>query len=247
MPATSGPSVLVIEHEEECPPAHFGRWLTEAGAVLIVCRPYRGETLPDLAAYDALVVLGGSMGASDDDAHGWIGPTRTLLQRAVRDGTPTLGICLGHQLLAAALGGRIGRNPSGQQLGLLPIGWTGTARQDVLLGSLAVGNRRRGVHWNDDVVVSLPDRATVLAATSSGELQAARFGPRAWGVQWHPEVDVPVLVSWAEGDRADHLERGIDQQAMLEEIDAARDELDHAWQPLAARFAQIARGHDGSG
>ena len=53
--------------------------------------------------------------------------------------------------------------------------------------------------------------------------------PWAWGVQWHPEVDVPVAGSWAEGDRADHLERGIDQQALLDEIDAARAELDTAW------------------
>lgn len=236
----TAPRVLVVEHEAECPPAHLGRWLTEAGAVLVVCRPYLGEPLPALASYDALVVLGGSMGADDDAEVGWLAPTKQLLTDAVAAEVPTLGICLGHQLIASALGGRVEVNPPGQQLGLLPIGWTDVAREDALVGRLSAGHERRGVHWNNDVVTVLPDRATLLAAAAGGEVQAARFGPRAWGVQWHPEVDVPVLVSWAEGDRADHLERGIDQQALLDEIDAARDELETAWRPLAVAFVTIA-------
>lgn len=243
MPTRSAPRVLVIEHEAECPPAHLGRWLTEAGAALQMCRPYRGDALPDLASCDALVVLGGSMGAEDDQAHVWIEPTRALLRQAVRDQVPTLGICLGHQLLAAALGGTVMANPPGQQLGLIPVGWTDAAVADDLVEMLAGGPPRRGVHWNRDVVAALPRDAVLLAATQLGEVQAARFGPRAWGVQWHPEVDVPVLVSWAEGDRADHLERGVDQQALLDEIGAARLELDTAWRPLAARF--VALTHEG--
>ena len=234
------PRMLVVEHEAECPPAHLGRWLTASGAELDVCRPYAGDALPDLAPYDALVVLGGSMGADDDAEVDWIGPAKRMLVDAVRGGVPTLGICLGHQLLASALGGTVTANPPGQQLGLIPVGWTETAADDHLVGGLADGAPRRGVHWNHDIVAVLPDGATLLAATPGGEVQAVRFGQRAWGVQWHPEVDVPVLVSWAEGDRADHLEHGIDQQALLDEIDAARDELDSAWRPLAAAFTAIA-------
>lgn len=237
---TAGPRVLVVEHEAECPPAHLGRWLTESGAHLSVWRPYLAEAPPGLASYDALVVLGGSMGADDEAEVDWIGPTKRLLAEAVAGEVPTLGICLGHQLLASALGGRVTVNPPGQQLGLLTVGWTAAAAADPLFGRLATGQPRRGVHWNNDIVAVLPDGASVLAATPAGELQAARFGPGAWGVQWHPEVDVPVLVSWAEGDRADHLERGIDQQALLDEIDAARSELDSAWRPLAGIFTTIA-------
>jgi len=180
------------------------------------------------------------MGAADDDSHAWIGPTKKLLAAAVHHELPTLGVCLGHQLLATALGGTVAANPPGQQLGLIRVGWTGEADSDELVGALADGPPRRGVHWNHDVVTALPGDAVLLAATPLGEVQAARFGRRAWGVQWHPEVDVPVLVSWAEGDRADHLERGIDQQALLDEIDAARAELDTAWRPLAARLAALA-------
>ena len=235
-------TLLVVEHEKACPPAHLGRWLTEAGAELAVWRPYRGEPLPDLTAYDGLVVLGGSMGADDDAAHEWIGPTKELLRRAVSEHMPTLGICLGHQLLASALGGRVTANPSGQQLGLVEVGWTAAAADDPLMSDLTDGATRRGVHWNHDIVIEPPPGADLIAATPAGEVQALRYGPRAWGVQWHPEVDVPVLVSWADGDRDDHLERGIDQQALLDEIDAARAELDTAWRPLAVRFADLVVG-----
>src|SRR4051794_16300 len=71
--------VLVVQHQDNCPPALIGEWLVEAGCVLDVRRPYAGDALPDdLAAHDAFLVLGGSMGANDDDAHDWLPPTKEL-------------------------------------------------------------------------------------------------------------------------------------------------------------------------
>jgi len=236
-------TVLVVEHEDKCPPALVGDWLVEAGCALEVRRPYAGDDLPDLTAYDAFLVLGGPMGAGDDAKHGWLGPVKERVRDAVATGLPTLGICLGHQLIAVALGGTVERNPRGQQLGLLPVGWTAEAAADELLGDLATP--RRGVQWNDDVVTRLPAGATLLAATDAGEVQAARFGPAAWGVQLHPEVDVDVLRPWAESDRGSHEARGIDQDALLRDIAAARQELDAAWRPLATRFAALARDRAG--
>jgi GMP synthase (glutamine-hydrolysing) len=119
------------------------------------------------------------------------------------------------------------------------VGWTAEAAADELVGPVAT--ERRGVQWNSDVVTALPEGTVVLAETARGELQAARFAPTAWGVQLHPEVDRTVLESWAAGDRDDHLEKGIDQEAVLREIDGARAELDEAWRPLAVRFAELAR------
>ena len=121
--------VLVVQHQDDCPPALVGDWLVEAGCVLDVRRPYAGDELPDdLADHDAFLVLGGSMGAADDADHHWLAATKALIREAAEGGTPTLGICLGHQLAAVALGGEVTRNPQGQQLGLLPMGWTERGR-----------------------------------------------------------------------------------------------------------------------
>lgn len=235
------PRVLVVEHDAECPPHLFGDWLTEAGCRLDVCRPYAGDPLPALAGYAGLVVLGGPMGANDDDRHPWLGPVKELLREARASAVPTLGICLGHQLAAVALGGTVTVNPSGQQVGLLGVGWTDAAREDRLFAPLSWP--RRGVQWNDDIVAELPPGATLLAETGRHEVQVVRFAERMWGVQLHPEVDAPILHPWAEEDRGSHETRGVDTDALLRDIDAARQELDEAWRPLAAGFAELVGEH----
>jgi GMP synthase (glutamine-hydrolysing) len=239
----TSPTVLVIEHEDKCPPALVGQWLTEAGCALEVCRPYAGDAVPALDAYDALLILGGPMGAHDDEQHPWLRTVKQRVREAAAAHLPTLGICLGHQLIAVALGGTVEKNRHGQQLGLLGVGWTEAAGTDGLMGPLTTP--RRGVQWNDDIVTTLPDGATLLAATGRDEIQAVRYGPTVWGVQLHPEVDVPVLLPWAESDRGSHEARGVDQQALLRDIGAARAELDDAWRPLASGFAALADTYAG--
>ena len=234
----TSPVVLVVEHEAACPPAHVGRWLADAGCVVEVCRPYAGDPLPALAPYDALLVLGGSVGANDDLDAPWLPEVRAMVREAVGTMLPTLGICLGHQLIAVALGGTVEKNPRGQQVGLIEHGWLPPAGQDPLLAGSALP--RRGVQWNSDIITALPDGAALLAATPAEEPQAVRFAPTVWGVQSHPEVDVTVLQSWADGDRDDHLEKGIDQAAVLAAIEEAAAELETAWQPVVARFAELA-------
>lgn len=232
-------TVLVVEHESMCPPAHVGTWLQEAGAALRVVRPWAGDALP-ADGFDALVVLGGSMGANDDALHHWLGPVKQLVRDCVARRTPVLGICLGHQLVGAALGGTVEVNRLGQQVGVLDTGWLPEAVDDPLVGPQA-GLPTRGVQWNHDLVVDLPDGATALARTPAGELQVARYAERAWGVQLHPEADEHVVVAWAEGDREEHLERGVDQDVLLADITAARADLDAAWRPVAHRFVDLAR------
>jgi GMP synthase (glutamine-hydrolysing) len=229
--------VLCVQHQDDCPPALVGEWLGEAGCVLDVRRPYAGDGLPDdLAGHDAFLVLGGSMGADDDGRHDWLAPTKALVRDAVTRGTPTLGICLGHQLVAVALGGEVARNPLGQQLGLLPIGWTDEAGHDPLARGL-VGTGY-GVHWNDDVVTRPPEGTAVLARTPAGELQVARFAPRVWGVQLHPEVDEVVIETWAADDRERHDEGVLTD--VVRRVAAARSELESGWRPLAQALATVA-------
>lgn len=234
--------LLVVQHEDDCPPALVGDWLTERGCELDVRRPYAGDDLPaTLADHDGLLVLGGSMGAEGD--HPWLAPTKDLVRTAVAEAVPTLGICLGHQLVASALGGRVERNPRGQQLGLLEVGWTAEAVADELFGTLAEAPApARGAHWNDDVVTVLPPGATLLASAPTGEVQAVRFAPTVWGVQLHPEVDHAILRRWAADDAGSHAAAGIDQAALLDAVEAAGPELVTTWTPLAASFARVVHG-----
>ena len=96
------------------------------------------------------------------------------------------------------------------------------------------------MQWNNDVVSALDGRATVLAATARGEIQAVRFAPTVWGVQLHPEVDRRVVEAWAESDRGSHEALGIDQDAVLLEIEQARDELDGPGARLATALLTLA-------
>jgi GMP synthase (glutamine-hydrolysing) len=230
--------VAVVQHEASCPPHLVGTWLADAGADLSVCHAYAGEPLPDPASYDGIVVLGGAMGANDDADSPWLAPVRQRIRDHADDGVPVLGICLGHQLAAVALGGVVEKNPRGQTFGLLTHTWTADAHLDPLMATVATP--RRGVHWHDDLVVALPDGAVVLARAEGVEVQAARFAPTVWGVQHHPEVDLELIGPWAVADRELHRTQGLDTDAVLADIDAARDELEAAWRPLATRFVEIA-------
>jgi GMP synthase (glutamine-hydrolysing) len=235
--------LLVVEHEAQCPPGWLGEWFADAGAELDVRRPYAGDDLPDdLREHGGMVVLGGEMGALDEDIYAWLSDVKRLVLSATRDGTPVLGVCLGHQLVAVALGGQVIPNPLGQQIGVLGVGWTKAAHDDRLFGPLAaLGPDVPAVQWNNDIVSRLPDGAVDLAHTQRDELQAARFAPAVWGVQWHPEAGEEIIRPWADHDRDDAIERGVDVDRYLADIAAARGDLRATWQQLAEGFVEICR------
>ena len=232
--------VLIVEHEAICPPGWMGEWLTDAGCALDVRRPYAGDVLPnDLRAHRSLMVLGGSMDAGADAEFPWLTGVKRLVREGADTGVPVLGICLGHQIAAVALGGVVARNPRGQQLGVLEVGWSDEARRDALFGPL--GASRVAIQWNDDIVLTPPPGAEVLATAPTGEIQAARFAPTVWGVQWHPEVGAEIVSVWADSDRDSIHERGLDVDVYLAAMAEAREELRAAWRPLAESFAALSR------
>lgn len=229
------PRLLVVQHEPDAPVAWLGEWWGALGLELDVLRGDLGEPVSEVwSDHDGLVVLGGAMGACDDAVAPWLAPTRALISDAVSRDVPTLGVCLGHQLAAMALGGMVGRNPSGRTIGLVPVRLTGAAASDPLLGGL---DGLPAIHYNDDVVLEVPSAATVLATLPDGRPQALRLGPAAWGVQFHPETSPEVFGAWLRWDSPDGLTP--EQEALLAEVGAAREVLRAAWQPLAERFAAL--------
>lgn len=230
--------LLVIQHTGTCPPGLLGTWLLEHGIDLDVRSGEAGDPIPaDLSEHDALMVMGGGMGANDDATSPWLTPTKDLIAATLRDTKPLLGVCLGHQLIATVIGGTSSPNPLGKARGLTAFNPNAQGREDPLLSSATSGSM--GLQWNDDVVYNLPASTVVLATAPDGSVQAARFGPRAWGVQFHPEATPEIFRGWAE-------HRPTDAAWPLEALHTAADEFSRreaevaaAWEPLAARFAQI--------
>lgn len=234
------PWLLVIQHEDDAPPGLLGDWLGAAGVELDVLLAHRRHDIPvALTEHDGLVVLGGAMGALDDDVAPWLPAVRSLIAGTVGAGLPFLGICLGHQLGAAALGGTVRPNPAGQAGGVTPWGPTPAGRDDPLLAGVRDG--APCVQWNGDIVVDLPPGATVLARSPDGAIQAARYGRCAWGVQPHPEVTAAIFRSWTTDQPGAATPRpdGIDIHTAARAIEDRSGELAREWEPFGRCFAQI--------
>jgi GMP synthase (glutamine-hydrolysing) len=228
--------IAVIQHEDGCPLGLFDGWLRSAGADLTVVRPYVGEPLPGVGDAGGLIVLGGSMSATDVDRHPWLASTRDLMRRAVDRGLPTLGICLGHQLLTVALGGTVGPNPAGKQMGVVPVGLARPAAHERLFASLVERGDVGAIQWNNEIALAVPSGATVLAATPAGVPQAMRVGEAAWGVQFHPEADEVIVTDWARSEGpVTQVEA-----AAIADIASAAPMLEATWQAFAAEFVAIA-------
>lgn len=197
--------ILVIEHADSCPVARIGEWIVDRGATLDVRRGHAGDPVPTTMAEaqaDGVVIMGGPQDSWDDDAGPWFAATRSLAADAVRVGAPVLGICLGHQILALALGGSVGRGPATQR-GARPITATEAGEKDPVIGALEPDAAM--LHWNTDLVLTAPEGATVLAtidlAGAEPGIQAFRQGS-ALGLQGHPEVTPAIVQQWVDDDVA---------------------------------------------
>lgn len=231
------PRVLVIEHEPAAGPGRVGQWLSDEGVVLEICRPYAGEAVPVWVEADGLLVLGGSVGPQDDVVAPWLPATRALLRRAVQAAVPTWGICLGGQLLAAALGGDVRRGASGPEVGVLALDVD--AGDDPVFGRLP--DRTYALQFHQDAVTRLPEGAVRLASNSAYENQVFRVGLCAWGVQFHPEVTTEDVEVWARDYSHVVTRRGRDGDQIVEELAARQDELEQTWAPVTRRWAAQVR------
>jgi GMP synthase (glutamine-hydrolysing) len=183
--------VLVLQHAGCEPPAVYEDVLDERAIPLHRVLLDEGAPLPDWRGYDAIVVMGGAMGAYEDATYPWLTPEKRLIGEAARAGTPYWGVCLGAQLLAASLGARVAPGPH-PELGVLTVELTAEAARDPVFR--AAPERFMTLQWHGDTY-ELPDGARRLARSERYEQQAFSF-ERAYGLQFHLEVTSELAAEW---------------------------------------------------
>jgi GMP synthase (glutamine-hydrolysing) len=160
------------------------------------------DVLPELSDALGVIITGSALSVTEPLP--WKERVSASLRQLVSDGVPVLGICFGHQLLGHALGGRVSANPNGREMGTVPLS---VIEDDEVLGGRG-SFLANSTHL--DSVVELPPGARVLAHTPQEPYAALRFGPRVWGVQFHPEIDAQVMRHYFEARRTTLLAEGFD-------------------------------------
>jgi GMP synthase-like glutamine amidotransferase len=232
-------SCLVLQHLEPEGPYVIAQALETAGVAVDVRAMHTGALLPpDLADVDALVVMGGPMSAVSDDGFAGRRAELGLLADGLRRGLPILGVCLGAQLLALAGGGSVYPGAAGPEIGWAPVELTAAAGDDPLLAGLPAA--LTVLHWHGDTF-DPPPGATALASGARYRHQAFRIGARAWGLQFHLEVDRPAVTAFLDAFGAEARAAGAAPESIAAESEAALEP--HRTRALN-RFAALVAAHD---
>lgn len=185
--------VLVVQQIACEGPGVFGDIMDGLGVRFHVANMERGDSLPSISNCRALIVMGGPMSVYDEKDYPFLIAEDTIIKAAVRTGVPFLGVCLGGQLLAKALRARVRRNRV-KEIGFHEVALTERGMRDPLFSGL--GDKLSVFQWHGDTF-AIPRGGLRLATASSCANQAFRYGPNAYGLQFHIEVTVDMIREWA--------------------------------------------------
>jgi GMP synthase-like glutamine amidotransferase len=235
---------LVFQHIAVEHPGVFRDFMKRDGIKWDCVELDAGEPIPELARYDALIVMGGPMDVWQEDRHPWLVAEKAAIGTFVNKlQRPFLGICLGHQLLADALGGSVGLMTTAE-VGVAEMELTEDGQRDPLLRGLA--SPISGVQWHGAEIKTLPDNARVLVRNAACAIQAIRVGANAYGFQYHVEVDRQTIVEWGEipAYRAalERLKGPSGQQQFERDVAERTATLHQAAANVFERFVRLAAG-----
>jgi GMP synthase (glutamine-hydrolysing) len=215
----------------------FEDWICASMGVdrecLTVASVFEEAALPRPENLTGIVITGSSAMVSHREP--WSERTAAWLREAVMCETPLLGICYGHQLLAHAMGGRVGSNPRGREIGTIQVQLEECAARDPLLAGFAGSVRMHASHLES--VLELPGDAVRLGASDGDPNAVFSIGSTAWGVQFHPEFDADVMRGYIEERREQLCAEGIDADERLDQVAECPDGT-----KLLGRFTRLLRG-----
>jgi GMP synthase (glutamine-hydrolysing) len=211
----------------------------DAGASILTWDAIGDAEPPDLERVSGVVMFGSSYNVDETDRYPFLARIRDLTRETVDRGLPYLGICLGAQVLARAMGKSVQQAPV-REIGFEPITMTPAAAEDRLLSHYATGDRV--FQWHKDTF-DLPDGATVLATGPGVPLEACRQNSVTWAIQFHFEIDADEIDSWLESEDAAALERDWGKSAAAIRAEAQQELSAHQakGQELFRKFVQVAK------
>lgn len=190
--------IAILQHASVEGPGVFEEMLTEDGHTFETTHLYAGDSLPSVDKFDALWVLGGPMDVWQEDEHPWLKAEKELIRDVVEvKGMPFFGLCLGHQLLAEALGGEVGLSET-PEIGIMDVQLTEVGATGILFDGLP--ETFECLQWHSAEVKKLPVGAEVLATSPDCAVQAMKWGPRAFSLQFHVELQDNTIPDWATID-----------------------------------------------
>ncbi|MSO33535.1 MAG: type 1 glutamine amidotransferase [Candidatus Nanopelagicaceae bacterium] len=231
------PTILVLQNGKQDPPHLVGAWLEEIGFRLEIITAFNGAKVPSAVPNGicAVIPMGGSMSATDDEVAPWLPAERSLLADAVNRNIPIFAICLGAQLLAAATDGEVTRAQTGE-IGLHSITFNEIANSDPVFETVTKLFPVPVTQWHEDHVSKLPSSATVLASSELCPNQVYRIRDNIYAVQFHPEVDGDLVHEWEI--HADNAFKSSGRSDVAKEIHEAEGSLIATWKPVLQKWGE---------
>ena len=232
--------IYVLQHHPVEDLANIAGALEGAALAWQYVRVHEGQPVPpNMKGAGGLIVMGGPMGVYQTDRYPWLRDEFRLIEDAVKSKLPVLGVCLGAQVVAAALGAKVDRNPNGKEIGWHPIRLSDSAKDDRLMRGLPT--TMTPFHWHGDIF-ELPPGAVSLASSDKTPCQAFRHGDKVYGFQFHFEVTQEGVTAMADAFAKDLVRENIAADRMIAQSAEFMPQLEKISGNVFSRWASPIQG-----